>query len=61
MFGRRVDALEWLEARFREADEVVRRKRRLGKFDATDVAFVTFEEMASAVSNMAAYAYTYRN
>ncbi|CCO31546.1 putative membrane protein YLR241W [Rhizoctonia solani AG-1 IB] len=48
MFGRRVDALEWLEARFREADEVVRRKRRLGKFDATDVAFVTFEEMASA-------------
>ncbi|QRW20616.1 membrane protein [Rhizoctonia solani] len=47
-FGRQVDALEWLESRFREADEIVRRKRRLGKFDATDVAFVTFEEMASA-------------
>lgn len=51
LFGRRVDALEWLEAKFREADEAVRRKRRLGKFDSTDVAFVTFEEMASAVSD----------
>ncbi|CAE6531156.1 unnamed protein product [Rhizoctonia solani] len=48
LFGRQVDALEWLETRFREADEAVRRKRRLGKFEATDVAFVTFEEMASA-------------
>ncbi|KAL5634220.1 hypothetical protein ACGC1H_006142 [Rhizoctonia solani] len=48
LFGRQVDALEWLESRFREADEAVRRKRRLGKFEATDVAFVTFEEMASA-------------
>ncbi|KAJ1305006.1 hypothetical protein OPQ81_000049 [Rhizoctonia solani] len=47
-FGRKVDALEWLENKFREADEAVRRKRRLGKFEATDVAFVTFEEMASA-------------
>ncbi|CAE6451685.1 unnamed protein product [Rhizoctonia solani] len=46
--GRKVDALEYLESRFREADEAVRRKRRLGKFNATDVAFVTFEEMASA-------------
>lgn len=49
-FGRKVDALEWLESRFREADEAVRKKRRVGKFNATDVAFVTFEEMASAVS-----------
>lgn len=49
-FGRQVDALEWLETKFREADEAVRRKRRVGKFNATDVAFVTFEEMASAVS-----------
>lgn len=50
LFGRQVDALEWLETQFREADEAVRRKRRVGKFNATDVAFVTFEEMASAVS-----------
>jgi hypothetical protein len=50
-FGRKVDALEWLASKFREADEAVRRKRRLGKFEATDVAFVTFEEMASAVSS----------
>ncbi|KAG9092906.1 hypothetical protein FRC07_011566, partial [Ceratobasidium sp. 392] len=47
-FGKKVDALEWLEAKFREADEAVRRKRRLGKFEATDLAFVTFEEMSSA-------------
>ncbi|QRW07106.1 membrane protein [Ceratobasidium sp. AG-Ba] len=47
-FSKSVDALEYLEARFREADEAVRRKRRLGKFEATDLAFVTFEQMSSA-------------
>ncbi|KAJ7768747.1 hypothetical protein B0H14DRAFT_3116710 [Mycena olivaceomarginata] len=42
-----VDALEFLEARFLEIDEKVR-KRRLAKFKATPVAFVTFEKMSSA-------------
>ncbi|KZV64260.1 DUF221-domain-containing protein [Peniophora sp. CONT] len=43
-----VDALEYLEKRYVELDEAVRRKRRLGKFRATDIAFVTFEHMSSA-------------
>jgi hypothetical protein len=46
-FGPKVDALEFLEARFLEIDEKVR-KRRLAKFKATPVAFVTFEKMSSA-------------
>ncbi|KAK7001849.1 hypothetical protein R3P38DRAFT_3283648 [Favolaschia claudopus] len=46
-FGQKVDALEYLEARFKEIDEKVR-KRRLAKFKATQVAFVTFEKMSSA-------------
>ncbi|EJD35911.1 DUF221-domain-containing protein [Auricularia subglabra TFB-10046 SS5] len=44
----RVDAIEYLEAQFRDADEAVRRKRRAGKFRATHCAFVTFETMSSA-------------
>jgi len=48
-FKPKVDALEWLEERFRKADELVKRKRRLGKFRSTGAAFVTFEKMSSAV------------
>ncbi|TFK68047.1 DUF221-domain-containing protein [Pluteus cervinus] len=43
-----VDALEYLDAKFREADEAVKRKRRVGKFRANDTAFITFEKMSSA-------------
>ncbi|KAJ6460924.1 hypothetical protein C8R45DRAFT_1220848 [Mycena sanguinolenta] len=46
-FAPKVDALEFLEARFKEIDEKVR-KRRLARFKATQVAFVTFEKMSSA-------------
>ncbi|KAI6038575.1 hypothetical protein EDC04DRAFT_2694215 [Pisolithus marmoratus] len=47
-FTPRVDALEYLEAKFKEADAKVRKWRRVGKFKATHVAFVTFEKMSSA-------------
>ncbi|KAI0262633.1 DUF221-domain-containing protein [Gloeopeniophorella convolvens] len=47
-FSRRVDAIDFLEKQFTEADEAVKRHRRTGKFKATDVAFVTFEKMSSA-------------
>lgn len=47
-FKPKVDALEYLEARFKEADERVKKKRRLGKFRPTGAAFVTFEKMSSA-------------
>ncbi|KAI6121185.1 hypothetical protein F5141DRAFT_1088440 [Pisolithus sp. B1] len=47
-FSAKVDALEYLEAKFKEADEKVRKWRRVGKFKATHVAFVTFEKMSSA-------------
>ncbi|CAK5262174.1 unnamed protein product [Mycena citricolor] len=46
-FGPKVDALEYLETEFKDIDEKVR-KRRLAKFKATPVAFVTFEKMSSA-------------
>lgn len=49
-FSKRVDALEYLEQQFQQSDEAVRRRRKLGKFKATDAAFVTFEKMSSAVS-----------
>jgi hypothetical protein len=52
LFSKRVDALEYLEKRFLELDEIVRRKRRVGKFKATDIAFVTFEKMSAAVRIM---------
>lgn len=45
-----VDALEYLETKFKEADEMVNKRRHSGKFKATHVAFVTFEKMSSAVS-----------
>jgi hypothetical protein len=48
-FKPKVDALEYLEAQFKEADEMVKRRRKTGKFKATQVAFVTFEKMSSAV------------
>ncbi|KIJ64119.1 hypothetical protein HYDPIDRAFT_112659 [Hydnomerulius pinastri MD-312] len=47
-FSAKVDALEYLEARFKEADEKVKKWRRTGKTKATKVAFVTFEKMSSA-------------
>ncbi|KAG8943918.1 hypothetical protein FRC04_002406 [Tulasnella sp. 424] len=47
-FKKSVDALECLEASFRDADEQVLKKRKTGKFKSTHVAFVTFETMSSA-------------
>ncbi|RDB26692.1 Calcium permeable stress-gated cation channel 1 [Hypsizygus marmoreus] len=47
-FKPKVDALEYLEKQFREADELVKKRRRTGKFRATQSAFVTFEKMSSA-------------
>ncbi|KZP27711.1 DUF221-domain-containing protein [Athelia psychrophila] len=47
-FKRKVDALEYLEARFQEADEQVKKWRKSGKFRSSHAAFVTFEKMSSA-------------
>ncbi|KAI0352968.1 DUF221-domain-containing protein [Trametes cingulata] len=47
-FKRKVDALEYYEQKFREADELVKKRRRSGRFKTTHVAFVTFEKMSSA-------------
>lgn len=49
-FKPKVDALEYLEKQFREADDLVKKRRKTGKFRATQSAFVTFEKMSSAVS-----------
>ena len=48
-FKSKIDALEYLEAQFKEADELVKKRRRTGNFKATHTAFVTFEKMSSAV------------
>jgi hypothetical protein len=48
-FGKKQDAMEYLQVRFNEADEAVKKKRRSAKFAACATAFVTFETMASAV------------
>ncbi len=48
-FSRKVDAIEYYEDKFREADELVKKRRRTGRFKSTHVAFVTFEKMSSAV------------
>ncbi|KAF8496414.1 hypothetical protein F5888DRAFT_1794643 [Russula emetica] len=47
-FSGRVDAIEFLEKQFLEADEAVKRHRRTGRFKPMDVGFVTFEKMSSA-------------
>ncbi|KAF9527187.1 hypothetical protein CPB83DRAFT_876524 [Crepidotus variabilis] len=47
-FKPKVDALEYLERQFKEADDLVKKKRRTGKFRSTGAAFVTFEKMSSA-------------
>ncbi|KAF8483359.1 DUF221-domain-containing protein [Russula ochroleuca] len=47
-FSGRVDAIEFLEKRFLEADEAVKRHRRTGRFKPMDVGFITFEKMSSA-------------
>ncbi|KAF7760233.1 hypothetical protein Agabi119p4_10909 [Agaricus bisporus var. burnettii] len=47
-FQPKVDALEYLEKKFKDADDAVKKKRRTGKFRATGSAFVTFEKMSSA-------------
>ncbi|EIW76004.1 DUF221-domain-containing protein [Coniophora puteana RWD-64-598 SS2] len=53
----KVDALEHLETRFKEADEKVKKWRLGGRFRATHVAFVTFEKMSSAqIAVQTAYA-----
>lgn len=49
-FGRKVDALEYLQQEFEKADEQVKTRRKNGRFRATHSAFVTFENMSSAVS-----------
>ncbi|OCH92402.1 DUF221-domain-containing protein [Obba rivulosa] len=47
-FKPKLDAIDHLDERFKEADEMVRKRRRSGKFKATHVAFVTFDKMSSA-------------
>jgi len=48
-FGAKVDAIEYWEKKFDAADEKVRLLRKKGKFEATQVAFVTFEHVQDAV------------
>ena len=49
-FGNKVDAIEFWEREYRVADEEVRQLRRKGRFEATQNAFVTFDNIRDAVS-----------
>lgn len=49
LFKGEVDAIEYWDTQFQEADEEVKNRRKVGKFRATHAAFVTFEKMSSAV------------
>ncbi|KAK4686588.1 calcium permeable stress-gated cation channel, partial [Tremellales sp. Uapishka_1] len=47
-FGSKVDAVDYWEKKFKKADEGVREMRKRGRFDASHVAFVTFEDVKDA-------------
>jgi hypothetical protein len=47
-FKPKVDALEYLETQFRLADELVKKRRKMGRYKPTQSAFVTFEKMSYA-------------
>lgn len=47
--GNKVDAIEYWEKEFRATDEQVKELRKKGRFEATHAAFVTFEDVRSAV------------
>lgn len=53
-FGTAVDAIEYWEKQFLEADGEVRTLRKTGSFEATHAAFVTFDNINSAVSLLSA-------
>lgn len=49
-FGNSVDAIDHWEKKFMYADEETRSLRQKGRYEATGAAFVTFEDVKSAVS-----------
>lgn len=51
--GNKVDAIDHWEKQFAYADEETRSMRQKGRFEATGAAFVTFEDVKSAVSDSA--------
>jgi hypothetical protein len=50
LFGQKVDAIEYYTKLFDDLDKTVIQQRLLPNFELTNVAFVTFEQMSSAVS-----------
>jgi hypothetical protein len=52
LFGQKVDAIEYYTKLFDDLDKTVIEQRRSPSFEMTNVAFITFEQMSSAVSDM---------
>lgn len=50
LFGKRVDAIEYYTKLFDDLDKTVNERRKSPNFEMTNVAFVTFEHMSSAVN-----------
>jgi len=51
-FGAKVDSIEHWEKKYEYADEETRSMRQKGIYEATHAAFVTFEDIKSAVSHL---------
>ena len=51
-FGTKVDSIEHWEKKYEYADEETRSMRQKGIYEATHAAFVTFEDIKSAVSHV---------
>ncbi|ORE03576.1 DUF221-domain-containing protein [Rhizopus microsporus var. microsporus] len=49
LFGQKIDAIEYYTVLFDNLDKMVAEKRRSPHYEMTNVAFVTFEHMSSAV------------
>lgn len=49
--GQKVDAIEYYTKLFDDLDKIVTERRRSPNYEMTNVAFVTFEHMSSAVSS----------
>jgi len=53
--GKKVDAIEYYTKLFDDLDKIVMDRRSSPNFEMTNVAFVTFESMSSAVSWFMSY------
>lgn len=52
LFGKKVDAIEYYTKLFNDLDKIVNDRRKSPNYEMTGAAFVTFEQMSSAVRHL---------